>query len=198
MRISYTSLLILSSKNMFFLSIISYSKHRKNTRCWQCCKGYLVIVKILILLKKKKKSCSRMIARYHFGGSCGAFWLSKLVIHDIFGAALCHFHDGRSRVHNKDGDHFFSFPLTFLSLSLEIDVSSSKNYLCSPVSISIDCSPFYFFIICFVFNIFLKFKLFSISFQCILLHLVFNPIWFVFFWLFIFLCFILFIFPHSY
>ena len=85
-----------------------------------------------------------MIARYHFGGSCGAFWLSKLVIHDIFGAALCHFHDGRSRVHNKDGDHFFSFPLTFLSLSLEIDVSSSKNYLCSPVSISIDFSPFFF------------------------------------------------------
>jgi hypothetical protein len=62
----------------------------------------------------------------------------------IFGAVLCRLHDSRSRVHNGDGDLFF-FTHTFLSLSLEINVRFSKNYLCSRVSIFINFSLYFFY-----------------------------------------------------
>jgi hypothetical protein len=68
---------------------------------------------------------------------------------------------------------FFSFNLSFLFPNLEIDASYSKNWLCPPVSISINFNSYFFFIaISFAFNVFLNFILFLISTLSILFYFI--------------------------
>jgi len=87
---------------------------------------------------------------------------------------------------------FFSFPLSFLSHSLNIHVNPSKNWLCLLVSISINFDHYSFYYYLFYFECFLKF-FFSILFLGILFHLIFfiQSVPDSFDWYF--LCFILFL-----